>query len=76
MIKKNCIGVYLTLSKIILTLLLGASLYILGVVLGMKYTPPTVTVDPEIIPIFVEIIFSALVMYLSATFLAVKFHDR
>jgi len=76
MIKKNFPKFYLTLLKIILTLTLGASLYILGVVLGLKYAPHTVTVDPEVIPYAVEIIFSALVMYLSSAFLAVKFHDR
>ena len=73
--KNSFPGIYLTLSKIILTLLLGASLYILGIVLKMKYAADTITIDPQIIPYVVEIILAIVVMYLSATFLAVKFHN-
>ena len=75
MAKNSFPGIYLTLSKIILTLLLGASLYILGIVLKMKYAADTITIDPQIIPYAVEIILAIVVMYLSASFLAIKFHN-
>lgn len=73
--QKNFTKIYITLSKIILTVLLGVSLYILGAVLQMKYCGASLPSDPEIISIAVEAVFAALVVYLSTTFLVLKFRS-